>query len=267
MNKPIIIAFILLLIGIASCKKEETTKNKNNMRLVRHEFDNGYWTHYFEYNEDGKVSIHRDFRPPVDTANPVPRVIVTEFFYGKNGKLSSQRTNVFDERIMQETYEYDSNDRLVRFISVDDTGLVWLRIEYTYGADDIEVKTYGDPKNPQFVIEEKYHLDANGNVDKSYRKDPNGVYYKTAYNTTYDGKKSPYATVKGLERLGYFEHYSVPNLFINSNNIISYTQDYGSGSSASTDSKSFQYTYNKEGYVTYRTANGQFGDKYTYETY
>jgi hypothetical protein len=273
MDKPIFAAFILFLISLASCKKEEnktTADIKTRTRLVSFQQQYGAnqiaVTRYFWYNSDNKLSTLTSVHPRYDTTKPV-RIDTTQYFYGSNNRLSTDKT-IYEGTVFHGSYDYDNSGRLIRYQYKDGNGKLWFSLEYKYNTDFIEIRWKRDP-NTNRVDTVKYYDDGFGNIASVQERNNRGEYKKSMFNTTYDNHPFVLSTVPGLEIIIFVENNVLPAWVIPKNNISGYSTELSINNDTTT--YNFGYVYNDEGYVTQRMLGGGLPlggmDVFTYEKY
>lgn len=239
----------MLVLSVAACKK--TDPPDNNEYLLMQTYKNGVLTYSYTYNDSAQL-IRSAFDFEYGPHDLETRT--TSFSYNSAGQLTQStaimsRNNpsnfVTDYR---SEYTYNSLGQLVLVKTYKlNTGELYNADEYAYnGKTIVNTHTY----NSSVEYTKTYTLDDKGNIVKAVTENPtSGGPMSTEQWLDYDDKKNIEGPVVGN--------------VASKNNPRRYTKVVPNYS-PDTD-ESFEYTYNRAGYVTQRIYSGGDTTKYVWK--
>jgi hypothetical protein len=224
-------AFSALFMILTSCSSDSSSSSNSELLLekeiVTDSSDGSTYTMTYTYNGTNLSKISYDDDGTYD-----------KFYY--TGDLITKIEFFDDADVLEQrtTYTYNSDNKLISYVSLDYLNDDGEKEVYTYNADGTVtgVSYYGDSVTQTNLGSTRTLTFSNGEVVSEVSTSGSNT-----FTYTYDTKNHPYKNIKGFDKIGAYSDSD--NIGVN-HNLLTLVQNSGTF----TNTQNYSYTYNSDNY-------------------
>jgi hypothetical protein len=225
------LAFSALFMILASCSSDSSSSTSSEVLLkneiVTDASDGSSYTMTYTYSGTNLSKISYDDDSSYDKVYYTGDLI-TKIEYFDDADVLEERT----------TYTYNSDNKLISYVSLDYVNDNGEREVYTYNADGTisGVSYYGDSVSQTTPGSTRTITLNNGEVISEVSTSGSN-----SFTFTYDTKNHPYKNIKGFDKIGAYSDSD--NIGV-THNLLTRVQTSGTF----TNTQNYSYTYNSDNY-------------------